>query len=393
MLTARMFAMTMQSRPMTSESRFGIRPDPEPAMVQKEHLTMIASRPSPRKSRGFTLIELLVVIAIIGVLIALLLPAVQSAREAARRSQCINNLKQMGLALHNYESANNCFPPAGESTNYSFSPAKTQFVDGPAVFPRLLQFIEGNTVYNAINFSLDYNSLTGANITAYSSAINVFICPSSVRQPNGGTDPIDPADPISVATGKGYGVQDYGPTCYTDISPVGATGGTGSTVVTPYREKLSRADGLLKMGMTRISECTDGTSNTIAIGEDAGRDARFISPYTESYYDGNVTVTRNVPAGNRRYWRWGEADSAFGVSGVINNKFRPMSEDVPYPATTVTAGNNAGANDELFSYHPGGCNALFGDGSVKFLKESTNVVVLRGLVSLRGGEAISADQY
>jgi prepilin-type N-terminal cleavage/methylation domain-containing protein/prepilin-type processing-associated H-X9-DG protein len=348
---------------------------------------------SRRSKAGFTLIELLVVIAIIGVLIALLLPAVQSAREAARRSQCSNNLKQMGLALHNYESTNGCFPPSGESTNYSNVPATTQFVDGPAVFPRLLQFIEGNTVYNSINFSLDYNSLTGANFTAYSSAINVFICPSSVRNPSGARDATDPSDPMSTAFGYGYGVQDYGPTCYTDISPVLATGQAGSSIITPYRDKTKRADGMLKVGQTRISEVLDGTSNTIAIGEDAGRDASFISPYTETYYNGTTTLTRNVPPGNRRYWRWGEADSSFGVSGSINNKFRPMNEGNPWPTTTVTAGNNAGANDELFSYHPGGCNALFGDGSVRFLKESVNLIVLRGLVTLRGGEVLSNDQY
>jgi len=348
---------------------------------------------SRRSKSGFTLIELLVVIAIIGALVALLLPAVQSAREAARRSQCTNNLKQMGLALHNYESTNGCFPPSGESTNYGTTPASTQFVDGVAVFPRLLQYIEGSAVYNAINFNHDYNSLNGTNFTAYSTAVNVFLCPSSARTSGDARDAVDPNDPMSTASGIGYGVQDYGPTCYTDISPVLATGGTGSNQITPYRDKTSRADGMLKAGKTKIAEVLDGLSNTIAIGEDAGRDASYISPYVESYYNGVTTLTRNVPAGNRRYWRWGEPDSSFGVSGAINNKFRPMNEGNPWPSTTVTAGNNAGANDELFSYHPGGCNVLFGDGSVRFLKESTNLKVLRGLVTLRGGESISGDQY
>ncbi|MDB5353015.1 MAG: prepilin-type N-terminal cleavage/methylation protein [Planctomycetota bacterium] len=366
---------------------------------------------APRKAtlnrsipRGFTLIELLVVIAIIGVLIALLLPAVQAAREAARRAQCTNNLKQMGLALHNYESTYSCFPPAGESTNFNTAPPSTQFVDGVGVFPRLLQYIEGGTVYSAINFSLEYNSLSGANITAYSSTISSFICPSSVRQPTSGRDTVAGDPNASAFEAVGYGVQDYGPTCYTDIDPLGQSGGSGSNIVVPYRNKLSRVNGLLKQGYTRLSECTDGLSNTIAIAEDAGRDARFLSPYAEGYYDGvNTRPTQDpagYPAGNRRYWRWAEADSAFGVSGGINNKYRPMCglSQYPDPATVdqnglALKGNNAGANDEIFSFHPGGANALFGDGSVKFLKDSTNVVIIRKCVSMSGNEIVSASDF
>jgi prepilin-type N-terminal cleavage/methylation domain-containing protein/prepilin-type processing-associated H-X9-DG protein len=360
---------------------------------------------SIRRRSGFTLIELLVVIAIIGVLIALLLPAVQAAREAARRSQCINNLKQMGLALHNYESANGSFPPSGESTNFFNSPATTQFVDGVAVFPRLLQFLEGGNIFNSINFSHEYNCAAGVNVTAYTTVANVFLCPSATRSPGGGRDTIDTQDPAMNVIKQGYGVQDYGPTCYTDISPTLTTGGPGSSIVTPYRDKRTRADGLLKQGSTRIAEVTDGLSNTIAIAEDAGRDARYISPYTEGYFDGtNLRVSLDPdgfgPVGaNRRYWRWGEPDSSFGVSNQINSKYRPMFCPTPYSGGCTdqnglnVAGNNAGANDEIFSYHPGGANVLLGDGSVKFLKENINLVVLRGLVTARGGETISADSY
>jgi prepilin-type N-terminal cleavage/methylation domain-containing protein/prepilin-type processing-associated H-X9-DG protein len=355
---------------------------------------------SPRLGKrrsGFTLIELLVVIAIIGVLIALLLPAVQAAREAARRSQCINNLKQMGLALHNYESGNTCFPPGGESTNYNVSPAKTQFVDGVSPMARILQFLEGGTVFNAFNFSMEYNGNSGVNYTAATTVVQVYLCPSAVRQPSGGRDTIDPNDPMAVKFGTGYGEQDYGATVYTDIDPLGQTGGVGSTIVTPYRNKLARADGLLKFSMTKLGECTDGLSNTIAIAEDAGRDARFASPYTELYYDGvnarPIQDPNGVPTGQRRYWRWAEPDGSFGVSGQINNKFRPMNELAPYTNPAPTAGNNAGANDEIFSYHPGGANVLFGDGSVRFVKESVNVVTLRSLVTAKGGEVLSADSY
>ena len=251
-----------------------------------------------------------------------------------------------------------------------------------------------------MNFNVDYNELTGMNFTGASTVVNIFICPSSVRSPAGSRDQVDPNDPASLAFGIGYGVADYGATCYTDIDPNGIAGQSapGATLATPYRNKLSRVNGLLKQGCTRISEAIDGLSNTIAIGEDAGRDARFISPYVESYYDGvNPRPILGLgPAGPtmpRKYWRFAEPDQSYGVSGTPNNKYRPMNEATAYQATGVTAGNNAGANDELFSYHPGGVNVLMGDGSVRFVKDSVALVLLRPLVTLAGGEVISSDSY
>ena len=363
-------------------------------------LVRMRTRLSPKagatpRHLGFTLIELLVVIAIIAVLIALLLPAVQAAREAARRAQCVNNLKQIGLAMHNYESSNGAFPPGCESTNFGVSPAASQFVDmNFSTSARLLSYMEGGAQYNAINFSVGYNEATGMNYTGASAVINVFICPSASRL-NPQRDGIDPNDPITSTYGKGYGYGDYGPTCYTDINPTGVQ--TGYSAATPFRNKASRANGLLKQGQTRISEITDGTSNTIAFGEDAGRDERFLSPYVE----GLSTDLRGMgPAGGSgiamRYWRWAAPDAAFGVSGQPNNKARPMYENTPFgptPGALNTQGNNAGANDELFSFHSGGVNVLMGDGSVRFIKDSVSVVALRGLVTLNGGEVISADQY
>jgi prepilin-type N-terminal cleavage/methylation domain-containing protein/prepilin-type processing-associated H-X9-DG protein len=367
---------------------------------------------SPRRSTAsrpaFTLIELLVVIAIIAVLIALLLPAVQAAREAARRAQCTNNMKQIGLAMHNYESSNSAFPTGGESTNFNTGGvAASQFVDGGwSTLARLLPYIEGGTSFNALNFNLaEYNDAWGSNYTGASQVVAVFLCPSSTRSPDGGRDGVDPNDTFS-AINNGYGYNDYGPTVYTDISPLGV-GGLGAQPWIPLRDKNFRANGMLKQGKTAIAEVTDGLSNTIAIAEDAGRDSRYLSPYTEGYW--NSLITRQAamalinpndpgPSGGynnyRRFWRWAEPDSGYGVSGTPNNPGRPDHELSNWPTGTFIAqGNNAGNNDEIAAFHPGGANILFGDGHVGFLKNSVNPVVMRGLVTGQGGEVLSSDQY
>ncbi len=199
---------------------------------------------------------------------------------------------------------------------------------------RLMPYMEGSTLYTAMNFSMGYWEASGSNFTGASAAVNIFICPSAARD-NPQRDGADPSDTVSTAFGVGYGYCDYGATYYVDISPILSTAGSGGGVgtPTPYRDKTTRANGLLKQGKTAIAEVTDGLSNTIAIGEDAGRDEYFLSPYTETPA---ATATKPLlaaatrrglgpysAAAARRYWRWAEPDIGLRRLGPAEQQVPP----------------------------------------------------------------------
>ena len=302
---------------------------------------------------AFTLVELLVVIAIIGVLVGLLLPAVQAAREAARRMACSNNLKQLGLAVHNYENTHRRLPAAGQGTNYATNPPSTTFNQHSA-FTSLLPFIEQSNIFQQFDFGSFYNQ-TAVNIAAAKQAIPILVCPSnSIRSSSRDRD--------------GFGCVDYPPIYYIDIDP-----NTG------LRNQSLRADAGLNGTYSKIGEITDGLSNTVFFGEDAGRDERMHARHI---------YTDPVDGQKRRIWRWADPDNAIGISKPINNNRTPIGGPPSCPWTE----NNCGPFDELFSQHAGGVQLLFGDGSVHFISEAIQVSALRASITRSGGEVATIDR-
>jgi prepilin-type N-terminal cleavage/methylation domain-containing protein/prepilin-type processing-associated H-X9-DG protein len=376
-------------------------------------------RSGARSRRGFTLIELLVVIAIIGVLIALLLPAVQAAREAARRAQCTNNMKQLGLAVANYESSYQAYPSA-----YGTRTATNQQWDTWGSWSpqsMLLPYLEQSTTYNAINFGLISHGDSGANgdlanSTAVCTRIASLLCPSS-----------------GIPPGTYYGRPNPGNNYFASVGAslhwMGATGSSAPLGIFMFG---GSANPWANMPVPiTIASVTDGTSNTIAFGEwrlgdfnesklsipqdviNIGQDPPGISG------DGWGDPNMNMPTGQQPFVQWINMCAGFAPGTTTMNpnwEFNMsylgrawnqgmfgwtlgntlLAPNPPYPNCRMCSWNGDWDCPGMYgwsSYHPGGGNAAFADGSVKFIKSTTNMRTVWALGSRAGGETVSADQY
>ncbi|WZP00866.1 DUF1559 domain-containing protein [Isosphaeraceae bacterium EP7] len=291
------------------------------------------------RHRAFTLIELLVVISIIAVLIALLLPAVQSAREAARRIQCTNNIKQLSLGFANYESATGSFPLGGFRAP-SAGGAPCSGSHEHSFILALLPYIEQSPLYNAQNFNVHFTSADNSTVT--STQISALSCPS------------DGAAAVPDKRSLGYNMY------YTNYRGCAGTAYQVGRYSEPncdpaYSAKAAAADGMLYFySNVKISGITDGTSNTMILGE---------------------LAYGKLPVDERWDWVWwnsgNNADTLFNTLFPVNPQ-RKINQG--YTNTGTLGANVSIAYHSASSFHPGGINAGFCDGSVRFIKDTINTM-------------------
>lgn len=317
-------------------------------------------RSTRRTYTGFTLVELLVVIAIIGILVGLLLPAVQSAREAARRMSCSNNMKQIGLALHNYSDSFKKFPP-GNIVLFRGSPV-TLFGDGWTWHSRILPFIEQATLYNRVSDVIGTDIGTQASakqlLAGRDTRISVFQCPTH------------PSGPISNSGKNGYQLSTY--------NGVSGTTTFNSDQLDEPTDLGYRGNGMFYMnGYVKFADVIDGTTNTFLVAE------------VQDDLTGAPNYQR-MPGSDRRYNFSGNGDN--NPPTDISEFLVGMETDDPINANTRDASgyyNNDG--EYAGSYHPGGAQFLFVDGSVRFITQDINMSIYRALATRAGREVNRLD--
>jgi prepilin-type N-terminal cleavage/methylation domain-containing protein/prepilin-type processing-associated H-X9-DG protein len=340
---------------------------------------------SRREADGFTLIELLVVIAIIAVLIGLLLPAVQAAREAARRMQCTNNMKQIGLAVHSYHSAFDVLPPAGSVDAGGNSAGSGSVPQTASIHMRLLNYLEHEAVYNAYNFKLG-DVLNGnavpANTTVMATSIAGYLCPSDANPGHAGNLAGGfnvPITCINYAINGGANRQNTG----------GATNG-----VTWW------LGGNASYGArVNLASILDGTSNTAAASEWVkGRSGQntpganlvyTIARYSNGGPQNDYSLCSAAKAG---LWDYKGEYWTLQDTGRGGPYYHVMPPNKPACATGV----GFGAVDSFIgpgSSHPGGVNLLLLDGSIRFVKDGIAPAAWTGLGTRAGGEIAGADSF
>jgi prepilin-type N-terminal cleavage/methylation domain-containing protein/prepilin-type processing-associated H-X9-DG protein len=361
---------------------------------------MLVSRSSLRKSagassKGFTLIELLVVIAIIAVLIALLLPAVQAAREAARRAQCVNNLKQIGLAIHNYISTNDVVPPTGMTDNLN-PPGVDDYLSpqGAGFKVRILPFIEQQPLYDSYNFMVgDRKSSylkvsTVINATIITTVMKGYLCPSDTFV--GGSDVIAVSSKTNTVliADSNYPIN-------------GGTNRQNNNGVVNGVAWWMGGSGIYG-GIVTVAAITDGMSNTAAVSEwiKGNQDVDMNGP------DEVFSISSYKNGGPQADFALCQA-SQYTPNSVWDDKgedwtFQDTCRGGPYYHVLTPNKNSCATSTDwhiidsfvtVGSRHPGGANVLFMDGSVKFVKDTVSLQTWLAISTRAGGEVVSADQY